>query len=314
MSKIFEALNRGNGDISEIALSSVSEAQMADLQALDSDGAAMLAAAISPAPQPANGVPEAAAPISTRASAQPSLGPGVRTISLRLPGTTPLLPFDGDHWHASEQYRMVRTKLLHHVRQPRLIVVSSAGSGDGKSVTAVNLAGALSLKTESKVLLVDADFRRSTIHTQLGLDEGPGLAEVLRGNCTLEEAVIRTEQMPNFPILTAGENKSNPVELLDSSRWPALCARLRETFRYVVLDSPPIAAVADYDLIQAACDGVVVVLRPDHTNRKLCNKALQVIPKEKLIGLLLNCVTDWFLGKYGSAYYYQSYGRYEQAR
>jgi capsular exopolysaccharide synthesis family protein len=287
MSKIFEALNRQPGEIAEAALS----------------------------PLGVNGHAEAptehaAAPV---APAMEICTSAIRTLPLRIPGAVPVLPFDGDHWEANEQYRIVRTRLLHHSKQPRMIVVSSAGAGDGKTITSVNLAGALSLKTESKVLLMDADFRRSAIHTQLGLPKEPGLAEVLRGACTLEEALVQTEQLPNLCVLLSGESKGNPAELLDSSPWPALCTRLRQVFRYVILDSPPIASVADYDLIQAVCDGVIMVLRPDRTNRKQCKAALQLIPEDKLIGAVLNCVPNWFLGRYSSPYYYGDYGRYEKA-
>ena len=284
MSRIFEALKRQPGEIADAALS----------------------------PLRANG--HAAAPAGHAATPVPSAAENcfsaIRTMPLRIPGGAPVLPFDGDHWDANEQYRILRTRLLHHGKQPRMIVVSSAGSGDGKTITAINLAGALSLKTESKVLLVDADFRRSTIHAQLGLPQGPGLADVLRGACALEDALVQTEQLPNLCVLASGEAKGNPAELLDSPPWPAVCTRLRQAYRYVIVDSPPIAAVADYDLIQAVCDGVVLVLRPDHTNRKQCKAALDLIPKDKLIGAVLNCVPNWFLGRYSSPYYYGDYGRY----
>ena len=284
MSRIFEALNRQPGELAEAALSP-----------LGVNG-------------PAGALTEqAAAPV---AKVTEICSSAIRTLPLRIPGAVPVLPFDGDHWEANEQYRIIRTRLIHHSKQPRMIVVSSAGAGDGKTITAVNLAGALSLKTGSKVLLVDADFRRSTIHAQLGLPKEPGLAEVLRGACPLEEALIHTEQLPNLYVLASGESKGNPAELLDSSPWPAVCTRLRQVFRYVILDSPPIAAVADYDLIQAVCDGVILVMRPDHTNRKQCKAALELIPKDKLIGAVLNCVPNWFLGRYSSPYYYGDYGRY----
>jgi capsular exopolysaccharide synthesis family protein len=288
MSKIFEALNRQPEGIAAVALSPLA-------------GNGNAGAPTEPC----------TAPVS---KAIDICNSAIRTLPLRIPGAAPVLPFDGDHWEANEQYRILRTRLIHHSKQPRMIVVSSAGSGDGKSITTVNLAGALSLKTESKVLLVDADFRRSTIHTQLGLPKEPGLAEVLRGACILEEALVQTEQLPNLYVLPSGESKGNPAELLDSSPWPALCTRLRQMFRYVILDSPPIAAVADYDLIQAVCDGVILILRPDHTNRKQFQAALELIPKDKLIGAVLNCVPNWFLGRYSSPYYYGDYRRYGKAR
>jgi Mrp family chromosome partitioning ATPase len=84
-------------------------------------------------------------------------------------------------------------------------------------------------------------------------------------------------------------------------------------FRYVVIDSPPVAAVADFDLIQAPCDGVIMVVRPDHTSRPLLQRSLGIITKAKLIGVLLNCVPKSSLGKDTSAnYYYYSKGRYSK--
>ena len=90
-----------------------------------------------------------------------------------------MLPFDdGVSSHASEQYRIVRTRIVQHPSRPSLILVSSPDPGDGKTITAINVAGALSLKSEGSVLLIDADFRRPNIHEQLGLPIGPGLADL----------------------------------------------------------------------------------------------------------------------------------------
>ena len=76
-------------------------------------------------------------------------------------------------------------------------------------------------------------------------------------------------------------------------------------FRYVIIDSPPVGTVADYELIQAVCEGVILVVRPDFTNRNLCRSALDFVPKAKFLGVLLNCVPDWSPAKYaGSKYYY----------
>jgi capsular exopolysaccharide synthesis family protein len=191
--------------------------------------------------------------------------------------------------------------------QPHLIVISSPDSGDGKSVTAINTAGALALKSEGQVLLLDADLRRSAVHVQLGLPESPGLADVLAGACTLEDALVRTQEFPNLHVVSAGTISANPVELLDSARWRELCAKFRDTFRYVIIDSPPVGAVADYELIQAVIDGVILVLRPDFTNRHLCLRALDFVPKTKFLGVLLNCVPDWSPARYaGSDYHYYS--------
>jgi capsular exopolysaccharide synthesis family protein len=230
-----------------------------------------------------------------------------RTLNLRIPAPSPLLPFEDGQWRPSEQYRILRTKINQHPKQPRLIVVSSPAPGDGKSVSAINTAAALSLKKEGQVLLLDADLRKSAIHVQLGLPESPGLADVLKGTCAFEDAIAQIQEFPNLFVMAAGTPSGNPAELLDSVAWHGLCAKLRSLFRYVVLDSPPVGAVADYDLIQAVCDGVILVIRPDHTNRQLCQKALENLPKAKFLGVLLNCVPDWSPARgAGADYYYYS--------
>jgi capsular exopolysaccharide synthesis family protein len=230
----------------------------------------------------------------------------IRTICLRVPAPSPLLPFENGHGRPSEQYRILRTKIVQHPNQPHLILVSSPASGDGKSTTATNTAAALSLKSDAHVLLLDADFRKSAIHIQLGLPEAPGLSEVLSGASRIEDALVRTEEFPNLFVISAGVPPPNPVELLDSPSWQAFCNKIRSLFRYVVLDSPPVGAVADYDLVQAVCDGVVLVVRPDHTNRRLYETALKIVPKTKFLGMVLNCVPDWSLAQHGGSDYYYS--------
>jgi non-specific protein-tyrosine kinase len=207
------------------------------------------------------------------------------------------LPFDGTDHHAAEQYKIARTKILHHFSRPRSVVVSSAQVEDGKSVSAVNLAGCLALKEQTTVLLLDADMRRSSLAETLGVPASPGLADVLAGRCGLDKAIVRLEPLPNLCFLPKGERPGNPTELLDSGRWRTVAALLKKEFGFVVIDAPPVGLVADYDLVEVVADGVILVVRPDHTNRALCLKAIESIPPEKMIGVLINCAKDWFLTK-----------------
>ena len=219
----------------------------------------------------------------------------IRTQRLHLPTRSPLLPFDDANWHAAEQYRIARTRITQHPQKPSVLVVSSAGTGDGKTVTAVNIAASLALSAEGNVVLVEADFRRGTLHYQLGISSSAGLGEVLEGRASLSEALIRTEQLPRLCVLQAGNPASNAGELLDSPEWTGLADSLRHSFQYVVMDAPPVAGVADYELIQAVCDGTLLVLRPDHSRRAAAFHALGAIPKDKLIGVIMNSVPHWFL-------------------
>jgi protein-tyrosine kinase len=302
MSKLYDALLRHKGSIPDLDHVSLigDERNTANVPTPEPPPSIMPA---TPEPRIAPAAP------AVQADPAPADITTIRKIRLRLPQLSPALPFGDDHWLANEQYRILRTKLLQHIKRPQVILVSSAGSGDGKSITAINLAGVLSLRSESRVLLVDGDFRKPAIHLQLGIPDSPGLADVLEGRCEPLEAIVATEDFPNLFLMTAGKPIDNPAELLQSSRWTSTAAWLKKQFRYIILDSPPIAAVADYDLLQSACDGVIVVVRPDHTSRPACMRALESVPKDKLLGVLLNCVTPWFLGgtsgyDYGAPYYY----------
>lgn len=305
MSNLFDILHRGKGEIADLVRPLIEgEGEPAAKRATEARVGARSSAAEAQAAAAAMPHPAASAPSA----------PHTRSLSLRIPSPSPLLPFDADQWLPSEQYRILRTKISQHPKQPHLIVISSPAPGDGKSVSAINTAAALSLKSEGLVLLLDADLRKSAIHTQLGIPEAPGLVDVLKGTCPPEQALVRVQEFPNLHVMSAGAQARNPTELLDSVSWQRLCATLRGLFRYVILDSPPVGAVADYDLIQAACDGVILVIRPDHTNRALCKKAIENVPKAKFLGVLLNCVPDWSPSKGGGAeyYYYSGKGGYPE--
>lgn len=239
---------------------------------------------------------------------EPGTTAAIRTVKLHP--LAPVLLFDDQHRKASEQYRMVRTRIVQHPRRPRVMTVTSGSPGDGKTFNAINLAGVLSLKEDSRVLLVDGDLRRSSVARSLGIDEVPGLGDVLRGKATLRSALIRVEKFDNLYVLPAGEPEDRPAELLDSPAWPALCDIFRRRFSYTIVDAPPVAAVADYDLIQAYCDGVVLVVRQDHTNRAAFQKALNAVAPEKRIGVILNSSEDWWLAKTAGYYYYGNYDGY----
>jgi capsular exopolysaccharide synthesis family protein len=302
MSKIFDALRKAE----QFRADGVADSVLEDAIAANSSATAVGTVLTEAPATAASFIPAEAEPV-VEARLPEIKPPAPRVAALQVSALAPVFPFEDLHSHAAEQYRMIRTKILHHPLQPRAIVVSSPTSGDGKTVTAINLAAVLALKKDTRVLLVDADLRRRDVHRVLGIPEKPGLADVLSGATSLEESIVRLEQFANLWVLPAGSGDRNPAELLESRRWREVIGDCRQRFTHVVIDATPIAAVTDFELIQLACDGVVLVVRPDHTNRGACHKALEAVAKEKMIGTVLNCVEEWFLWKpQGYGYYYSS--------
>jgi capsular exopolysaccharide synthesis family protein len=223
-------------------------------------------------------------------------GQGYRVVPLRIPAGLPILPFDGTDIKAAEQYRLLRTNFLQHPARPKLVAITSATSGDGKTITSINLAATLALKGD-RVLIVDADLRAPSVASSMGIEPQPGLGGVLRGACSLEEAIVQVEQLPSLYVLPAAHDETNPTEILDSARCREVFATLTEQFSYVIVDTTPVGTVADFKLVQQLCQGTLMVLRPDNTKRPALLKAMQVELKDKLLGLVVNAYPDWFLWK-----------------
>jgi capsular exopolysaccharide synthesis family protein len=289
MSKIFEALRKTEGDLAE-AIKNV----LAD----EPNAGPMPAPYQRPFTESVTTPPEDP-PTMLSENRQGE----VRAERIELAPESPMLPFDGSDDEAAEQYRIIRTKIQHCPLQPQIVLVSSAMPGDGKTITAINLAGALSLQEDSRVLLLDCDFRRSSATKLLGLSTTPGLGEILRSEASLESSLVRVAQFPNLYLLPPGSTLAGNAELLPTSRWRSLLEVLRSEFRFVVIDAPPIGTVAEYELLQMACDGVVLVVRQDHTDRQLWRRALETVPKAKQLGVILNCAKPWFLWKTNNYYY-----------
>ena len=233
-------------------------------------------------------------------------GQGYRIVEMEVKAGLPILPFDGTDHRTAECYRIARTNILHHPAKPKVIVITSAGPGEGKTTSSINIPGALALKPDCQVLLVDADLRRGSIASMLGIPSSPGLVEVLTGEYQLNEAIVQTENLPNLFVLPAGDVSSNPTELLDSPAWREMVQHLREQFQFVIVDTTPVGIVADYHLVQRVSDGTIMIMRPDQTNRADYTAAMQHVLKGTLLGVLLNCAEEWALWKIrGYRGYYQ---------
>lgn len=176
----------------------------------------------------------------------------------------------------AEQVRALRNKLqaMNPDGEPKTLVIASAGRGDGKTVTAVNLAMALAELERHEVALVDGDLRHPGIERCLSLNPGPGLSDVLTGQVPLDRA-LRPAGFRQLSVLGAGTRVTNPAEVLGGSRIEELFARLKERFRYVVIDSPPALPFTDAGVLAARADGTLLILRLEHTTRHHAKDALR---------------------------------------
>jgi len=214
---------------------------------------------------------------------------------------------------AAERFRRLKTVLINEAPDAQVMAITSAGPSEGKSLTAVNLALAFAADRQGDVLLIDADMRRPTVEKWLHPAPQLGFAELLRGETSLDHAVIELENSP-LKILPAGDPPGDPVELLSSTSSRTLMAELRERFFRVVIDTPPIVPFTDADAIGGVCDGVLVVARTNVTRRSAVGQAVRSVTSTQVLGTVLNGSVYNLAdrSRYSEAKYYASY--YEKER
>jgi len=192
----------------------------------------------------------------------------------------------------AEQYRALRytVEQLHKTRDLRIVAVSSPGVGDGKSVTAINLAGALAQAADARVLLVDADLRRPSVAGLLafGESDGPGLVNLILDPTLTLERVAQPRPPFNLSVIPAGQVAPSPYELLKSPRLGELLEEARRCYDYIVVDAPPLCPVQDCRVIAHWVDGFLLVVAAHHTPRRLVEEALNVVERAKILGLIFN--------------------------
>lgn len=215
----------------------------------------------------------------------------------------------------SESYRALRTSLLLTSvgAPPKIILITSALPQEGKTTTSINTATVLAQKG-TRVLLIDADLRRPSIHKTLGMGPRAGLSNVLTGGTTVQQATVRSALLPNLFILPAGTPPPNPAELLASSQMVDLLAELREQYDHIVIDTPPTLSVTDAVVLSTRADAVVLVIRSGQTTKPALRRSRDILAQvnARISGVLLNAVDlnspDYYYyyeyqGKYGHRYY-----------
>jgi protein-tyrosine kinase len=191
---------------------------------------------------------------------------------------------------AAEQYRSVRLAIENFRRErgTQLVAVSSPGRGDGKTMTAINVAGALAQAPDARVALVELDLRHPSMAEALGLRGARGLSTYLLDHSLRVEQAIERPAGLGFAVVVAGSASSMPYELLTSPRLSALFVGLRERFDYVVVDTPPALPFPDVGIVRALVDGFVVVVRANRTPREQVRACLDTIGTQRVLGVIFN--------------------------
>ena len=192
--------------------------------------------------------------------------------------------------YAAEQYRTVRLAIENFRRERGLhvVAISSPGRGEGKTISAINLAGALAQSPDGRVVLVDADLRHPRIGDYLGLTSAAGLSSFLLDSALDVDQVTEKPSSIAFSVIPAGAVSSMPYELLKSPRLSALFGALRTKFDYVVVDTPPVLAFPDVGILRDAVDGFVLVVRANRTPREGLVDGLDTIGRHRVLGLVFN--------------------------
>jgi capsular exopolysaccharide synthesis family protein len=201
----------------------------------------------------------------------------------------------------AEQFRALRGRIdaINDQHPIRTLTVTSAFPGEGKTTCAVNLALVTSLSLRRRVLLIDCDLRRPKVHQSLGLQPETGLAEVLTGVSSIDDAIVSVEGAA-LDVLPVRTRPANPSELLGSAEMRALVAEVANRYDRVILDTPAALGLPDSKIVSDLCDGMVMVVRADTTGRTDIQAVLEILDTQRILGLLLNGVAS-DQGRYGYA-------------
>jgi capsular exopolysaccharide synthesis family protein len=213
-------------------------------------------------------------------------------------------------WSIQEAYKQLRTNVLFSLTGTgcKVIGVTSAFTGDGKSINAINHAISFA-QLGKRVLLIDGDMRRPTIAAKLHIKGKPGLSDVLVGQAKAETGFRRLTQF-GIDVIPSGSIPPDSTWLLQSKRMEILMQELKKVFDYIIIDLPPVTLVADASIVAPYCDGFLFVVRHNSTDRRLIASALQQLDRAgaRVLGFVYNDAApgEGHYGSYSYKYKYQS--------
>ncbi len=188
-----------------------------------------------------------------------------------------------------EQFRSLRTRILQAGErfQMRALVVTSAGVGEGKTLTALNLGWLLAQTEGMRALVIDSDLRRPCATDYFGIDATQGLSDVLGEKVSLEDAIVRLEPAGLY-LLPGGRPRDDVAELLSGPTYSRVLAEARRMFDFIIIDAPPLGIFTDANVLMSRADGAVLVVRASKTRYAAVDKLLEQIQRERLLGVVLN--------------------------
>lgn len=201
----------------------------------------------------------------------------------------------------SELFRSLRTRVLQAGPRKRAFVITSAGVGEGKTLTALNLAWLLAQTDGVRALVIDADLRQPCAADYLGIETEFGLSEVLTGETRLQQAIIKL-QPSGLHLLPGGAAREDVAELLSGPRFGHLLDEARKLFDYIIIDAPPLGVFTDANLLVNSADAALLVVRSAKTRYSVVDQLLEQLPRERLLGVVLNRAN---VNPDDTAYYYQ---------
>jgi capsular exopolysaccharide synthesis family protein len=205
----------------------------------------------------------------------------------------------------AEEYRDLRTSLLQKGKKQKLqtIAIASVAPGEGKSVTALNLAWLLAQTEGVNALVIDGDMRRPSLSRYLGIDEGPGLSELLDGDVRLSDVLVKLEPS-GLHLLPGGRPRSDVAEQISGPNFANILGQLQASFDFVIIDAPPLGVFVDAKVLINQADGALLVLRRDFTKFKEIDRVLEGLPRSRMLGVVLNQAEETLLS---GQYYYDQY-------
>jgi capsular exopolysaccharide synthesis family protein len=205
----------------------------------------------------------------------------------------------------AEEYRDLRTSLLQKSKKQKLktIAIASVAPGEGKSVTALNLAWLLAQTEGIRALVIDCDMRRPSICRYLGIDDAPGMSELLDGEASPADVILQLEPSGLY-LLPGGRPRSDVAEQISGPNFAQLLEHVQASFDFVIIDAPPLGVFVDAKVLINQTDGALLVLRRNFTTFKEVDRVLEGLPRQRMLGVVLNQAEETLIS---GRYYYDQY-------